>query len=176
VWAVGPQETKATTGSTVSYSGSTLAFKAAALPVNTVAPAIAGSAADGTALASDTGTWTTPGPTFYTSQWQRCDGGGANYVDLAGATTSAYTPFSAVNSKVRVVVTATNTAGSATAASAATARVAATALTTPPVTAGLQLWYDASAENLAEGTFVNTWHDRSGNGRDLTPHSRARSR
>src|SRR5207248_3242218 len=79
----------------------------------------------------------------------------ANYVDLAGATTSAYTPFSAVNSKVRVVVTATNTAGSATAASAATARVAATALTTPPVTAGLQLWYDASAENLAEGTFVN---------------------
>ena len=169
VWAVGPQEAKATTGSTVSYSGSTLAFRAAALPVNTVAPAIAGSPADGTALASDTGTWTRPGPTFYAYQWQRCDGGGANCVDLAGATTSAYTPFSAdVNSKLRVVVTATNTAGSATAASAATARVAATALTTPPVTAGLQLWYDASTENLAEGTFVNTWHDRSGNGRDLT--------
>ena len=118
MWAVGPQEAKATTGSTVSYSGSTLAFKAAVLPLNTVAPAIAGSAADGTALASDAGTWTTLGPTFYTYQWQRCDGGGANCVDLAGATTSTYSR--------------------------------------------------SRTENLAEGTFVNTWHDRSGNGRDLT--------
>jgi hypothetical protein len=40
---------------------------------------------------------------------------------------------------------------------------------TPPVTAGLQLWYDASQEAYVNGAPVTQWSDRSGHGRDLTP-------
>ena len=73
---------------------------------------------------------------------------------------------------IRVAVTATNSLSGATATSAQTAVVVpATAPpppTSPPVTAGLQLWYEAGTEAYTEGQAVTTWTDKSGFGRDLS--------
>ena len=94
-----------------------------ALPANTVAPALSGTALEGQALAVDNGSWS-GSPTSYAYQWRRCDSVGANCSDISGATSSSYTLVAAdVGSKIRGAVTATNASGSATATSAATAVV-----------------------------------------------------
>lgn len=93
---------------------------AATAPVNTVLPAISGTATEGQVLSASTGTWTgSPTPT-YAYQWKR---GGTN---ISGATASTYTLVTAdVGSTITVTVTATNSAGSASATSNATGTVAA---------------------------------------------------
>jgi uncharacterized repeat protein (TIGR01451 family) len=95
-------------------------------PANTVAPSISGSATAGQVLTADPGTWTgSPSPTL-SYQWRRCDAAGANCVDISGATASTYTAVSGdVGATLRVVVTGTNSAGSASATSAQTATIAA---------------------------------------------------
>jgi uncharacterized repeat protein (TIGR01451 family) len=104
-------------------------------PANTVPPTIGGSAVAGQLLSAATGTWTgSPSPT-HGYQWRRCDAAGSNCANVAGATTSSYTLVSGdIGSTLRVEVTGTNVAGSATATSAQTATVAA-ASTTPANTA-----------------------------------------
>lgn len=94
-------------------------------PVNTVAPAITGTATVGNTLSCSTGTWTgTPTPT-YTYQWQK---GTSN---ISGATSSTYlVDILNSGSTIRCVVTATNSAGSASANSAATASVPVPAIGT----------------------------------------------
>lgn len=81
-------------------------------PVNTVAPLISGTFQVGFTLSVSTGTWTgSPTPT-YTYQWRR---GGGN---ISGATSSSYTLQTVdTGETVSCVVTATNTAGSASATS-----------------------------------------------------------
>jgi hypothetical protein len=97
-------------------------------PSNTALPTITGTAQDGQTLTSTTGTWNGTTPLTYSRQWRRCDSAGANCTDISGATATTYTATSAdVASKIRVVVTATNGAGSANATSAATAAVTAVA-------------------------------------------------
>jgi hypothetical protein len=87
-------------------------------PVNTVAPAITGTATVGNTLSCSTGTWTgTPTPT-YTYQWQK------GTTNISGATSSTYlVDILNSGSTIRCVVTATNSAGSASANSANTASV-----------------------------------------------------
>jgi len=86
-------------------------------PVNTVLPAITGTATEGQTLTASAGTWT--GSPTYSYQWKR---GG---VSIDGATASTYLLVSAdVGSTITVTVTATNAGGSASATSAATASVA----------------------------------------------------
>lgn len=81
-------------------------------PVNTVAPAITGTAEVGETLTCSTGTWTGTGTITYARQWQR-DG-----VDIAGATGSTYTLVSADGgASVRCIVTATDDEGSRSAVS-----------------------------------------------------------
>jgi hypothetical protein len=116
-------------------------------PVNTVAPAVTGTASFGSTLTTNNGTWTgAPAPTF-TYQWQRVT------TNISGATSSTYVLVAAdVGNTIRCVVTATNsvapsgvsansnstasvvavvpgapTIGTATATSATTATVAFTA-------------------------------------------------
>lgn len=101
-------------------------------PVNTAVPTITGTPQVGVQLTSTTGTWTgVPTPT-YTHQWQRAG------VDIPGATAANYTPVPADADQIlRVVVTATNSAGSASANSANTAAVTQTpANTAAPVLSG----------------------------------------
>ena len=98
---------------------------AGAPPVNTVLPAVTGTAKDGQTLTSTTGTWTGTSITFV-RQWMRCDGAGGTCVAITGATATTYVLKPAdVGATIRVQVTATNAGGSAQASSAQTAVVAA---------------------------------------------------
>lgn len=96
-----------------------VALEGGQLPVNTVLPAITGTATVGQTLTASTGTWTGDPTITYTRQWLR-DGS-----PIAGATASTYVLVSADQTrKVSVTVTATNSLGSASATSAQTATVA----------------------------------------------------
>lgn len=91
-------------------------------PANTVAPVASGTPTVGQVLSVTNGTWTgNPDPT-YTYQWQR----GPTPTDIAGATAATYTLVVAdADATVRCMVTATNTAGSASTASNTLGPVAA---------------------------------------------------
>ena len=92
-------------------------------PQNSSAPTVSGSPAVGGTLTAGNGTWT-DSPTSFAYQWQRCDANGGNCVDIAGATSGTYSPTVAdQTSRLRVVVTASNAVGSASAPSAATSAV-----------------------------------------------------
>lgn len=94
---------------------------AGAAPVNTVLPAITGTAQDGQTLTVSNGTWSNS-PTAYARQWKRA---GTN---IAGATGTTYTCVTAdVGLVITCTVTATNATGSASATSAGTAAVTAAA-------------------------------------------------
>lgn len=99
---------------------------AAIAPVNTVAPAITGTAQVGVALTLGNGTWDgEPAPSF-TRKWQVSDTGTGGWTDIVGATNATYTPVTGnVGKYLRGVVTATNVAGTSSKESAATAAVIA---------------------------------------------------
>jgi len=112
---------------------------APAPPVNTSVPTITGTPRDGSVLTGDRGTWTGTDPITYTTRWQRCDSVGANCIDITGATNPTYTASGAdIGSRLRVVYTATNAAGNASATSAPTAvvTVAPPVNTNPPAVSG----------------------------------------
>jgi hypothetical protein len=115
-------------GSATAVSGQTALVAAAPVataPVNTALPAISGSAVVGQTLTASTGTWSWA-PASYAYQWRHCDSAGANCANVTGATANSYALQSAdAGSTLRVVVTATNTAGSTSATSAQTGLVAA---------------------------------------------------
>jgi hypothetical protein len=95
-------------------------------PVNTTAPTILtpSQVFTGAALSTHPGAWSAPtgaGSIAYGYQWQDCDAQGNNCTAIAGAQTASYTPTpSDVGHTLRVVVTATDNDGLASAASAVT--------------------------------------------------------
>ncbi len=92
-------------------------------PVNTAPPAILGSAQQGQTLTASPGSWSGAQPIIPAYQWERCDTNGANCANV-GSGGSSYTLTNAdVGSTIVVAVTASNSAGSATASSAATMAV-----------------------------------------------------
>lgn len=100
--------------------------QAQAAPTNTSPPTVSGTAAKGQTLAAGTGSWTGTAPISFAFQWRRCDSAGANCSSIAGATNTTYVLQSAdVGSRMRVLVTASNAEGTASALSDATAVVAA---------------------------------------------------
>jgi RHS repeat-associated protein len=140
-------------GSASATSAATAVVIAAA-PVNTAAPTISGTAKDGQTLTSTTGTWTGTTPLTYGRQWRRCDAAGANCADIAGATATTYAVAPAdVGKTLRIVLTATNTAGSASATSAQTAAAtaAAPANTVAPAVSG------TLKEGVALSASTGTW-------------------
>jgi len=110
-------------GSATATSAPTALVQASGAPVNTSPPTITGTAQVGQTLTGSTGTWA-GNPTSFGVQWQRCNASGGSCVNIAGATSGTYvvTPGD-VGSTLRVVVTATNASGSASATSAPTATV-----------------------------------------------------
>jgi hypothetical protein len=138
-------------------------------------PSVGGTAADGTTLSANPGSWNGTGPLTYTYQWERCNAAGNSCHDIAGATQSSYTPTgNDIGSTIRVVVTATNDAGSSTpVTSAATAVTVPTApsSTAPPslpaaATQGHTLTADPGTWK-GTGTITNTYQwqrcDAAGN-------------
>ena len=107
-----------------------------AVPVNQSPPSIDGAAQEGTVLNASHGRWASGPAVSYAYQWRRCLADGTGCVDVANATDRVYPAGTAdVAHTVRVVVTATNRDGSASATSAATATVAALAVQAPHNTA-----------------------------------------
>src|SRR5690242_18692392 len=92
-------------------------------PGNTAPPAITGTAQESHSLAASTGSWSN-NPTSFAYQWRRCDSSGNACSDILGANSSAYTLQAAdVGSTMRVIVSATNAAGTSAATSNHTAVV-----------------------------------------------------
>lgn len=96
------------------------AIASAAAPQSTAAPTITGTAKEGATLTAGDGTWSN-GPTSFSYQWQRCASDGTGCGDLAAASAKTYVLVAGdVGHTVRVVVTASNADGKASATSAAT--------------------------------------------------------
>jgi hypothetical protein len=127
------------------------------VPGNSAPPAISGTARDGSTLTASTGTWSGAGPITFAYQWRRCDDGGAECADIPGATGSTYVLTSAdVDHRLRVRVTATNSAGPASAESAPSGKVEPRppAITgTPSITGTLQ---DGSTLTAVDGAWTGT--------------------
>ncbi len=108
-------------------------------PANTSLPTVSGTAREGATLTTSPGTWS-GSPTSFANQWRRCNASGSSCADIPGATGTTYALTSAdVGSTVRVLVTASNAGGSASASSAATAVVipaAAPVNVSPPAVSG----------------------------------------
>jgi hypothetical protein len=101
-----------------------VAGASAAAPQNTAVPTIAGTAREGQTLTASDGTWSNS-PTSFSFQWQRCGSDGTGCGDITGATSKTYVAvIGDVGHTLRVVVTATNADGKASANSAATDVVA----------------------------------------------------
>ena len=129
-------------------------------PQNTVLPSLSGVVVQGQSLAADPGSWSgSPAPSFG-YQWQRCDAGGQGCADIASATNSSYLLVGAdVGGTVRVVVTGSNSAGSASAASVVSAVVAAAPGPQNPVIDNF---------NRANGPIGSNWAQMFGGFVDLT--------
>jgi hypothetical protein len=110
-------------GTATAQSAPTGVVLASQAPANSSLPTISGVAQVGQTLTGTTGSWT-GAPTSFAFQWQRCDSGGANCVDISGTSSGIYTVGSGdVGSTIRVTVTATNAFGSTRAVSLPTSVV-----------------------------------------------------
>jgi hypothetical protein len=111
-------------------------------PVNTTEPSISGTTTQGRVLFASVGTWVGATPITFAYQWVRCgaDGGaadGSNCPSISGATSASYLLVSDdIGQRIRVRITASNSAGAQTIASNATAAVqgVSTPPAPPPVT------------------------------------------
>jgi hypothetical protein len=117
-------------GETSANSAVTDLVSSNVAPKNTAKPAIGGNPQVGEELTNDHGVWT-GGVRSFAYQWQRCDTAGNGCIDVTGATGSSYGVRALdAGHTMKVVVTATNLAGSAKAVSDAT-RVVLTASAPP---------------------------------------------
>ena len=92
-----------------------------AAPANTSSPTISGTATKGQTLVAGTGSWTGTTPISFAFEWRRCDSAGANCSPITAATNTTYTLQDAdVGARLRVLVTASNSEGTASALSDAT--------------------------------------------------------
>ncbi|MGO9788742.1 MAG: hypothetical protein ACLP8S_04185 [Solirubrobacteraceae bacterium] len=125
----------------------------ASKPSNTSPPIISGTTTVGQNLTSSTGAWSGTAPISYSYQWQLCTG---SCSDIGGATSSSYLVIAAdVGAKLEVVVTATNTAGSAQATSSEVGPIAASGPTTAQITAALSNVLTPSGKAAKIAAIVN---------------------
>ena len=123
-----------------------------AAPTNTSPPAVSGEAREGQTLTASAGEWTEA--TTTSLQWERCNPAGGSCVALSGETGNSH-PLGAadVGSTLRVVVTASNGGGSATAASPVTAPV----LPLPPANLSAPTISGTAQEGQQLSTTTGTW-------------------
>ncbi len=128
-------------------------------PVNTGMPTVTGLPQAGQTLTATNGNWSGTQPISYSYQWMRCDSGGAGCNAITGATSVSYAVTGAdVGSTLKVMVTATNSVGSAGSTSAATTIVQATSSapvnTAQPTITGTS--QDGQMLNAVPGTWNGT--------------------
>lgn len=125
--STGPHTIAASYGGDGNFNGSSSSAQTVTVqpppPSNTAPPTISGAAQVGQRLTESHGSWSNS-PTSYSYQWEDCDSSGNNCQAISGATGQSYTlTGSDAGHTVRVVETATNSAGSAQSASAPTRAV-----------------------------------------------------
>lgn len=124
-------------------------------PSNTGAPSVGGTPQEGKVLTADPGDWNGTGPVDYDYQWQRCDAAGNNCVNVPGATGSTYTPGSGdVGGTIRVIVTASNDAGSS---APATSPPSGVVLPAAPATTGTPTVTGTPAQGQVLTANPGTW-------------------
>jgi hypothetical protein len=138
-------------------------------PALLTAPTITGTVTQGQTLTANPGTWKGDPPIAFTYKWRRCSSTGAACVQIGTASTYTLAAID-VYSVIQLAVTATNNTKAVSAPNVNTAQVqpAAPPNIALPVTANLELWFDASQETYANSEKVMKLTDRSGLGRDLT--------
>jgi len=100
-------------------------------------PYVAGSAQVGHTLTARNGDWGGTQPLTFSYLWRRCGSGGGNCADVSGATSKTYALASAdLGHRMRVRVTAANSAGSSSAVSRPSAVVQAAPTPPPPGPSG----------------------------------------
>jgi hypothetical protein len=110
----------------LALAGSAAAAGHVVPPKNTSLPAIFGDVKVGHALAATSGTWTGTQPIILSYRWRDCDTAGTHCADIPGATSASYSPVTEVrNGRLRVAVTAKNSAGSRSVVSSPTSIVQA---------------------------------------------------
>jgi hypothetical protein len=121
----------------VSAVGIAGASTAADPPTVRSLPAVTGVAEVGRTLTAANGTWGGTEPLVFTYQWRRCGRAGSNCATIPRATTQTYVLVAADRGhRMRVRVTAANSAGSRSAVSPPSAIVRAPATSPPPGPAG----------------------------------------
>src|SRR5207249_3735323 len=94
------------------------------LPLLSTPPTIVGPPEAGQLLAAVPGLWEGGKPLTFTYQWRRCDAAGATCAAISSATAETYRPVSDdVGHSLKVLVTATSAAGTASTTTAPTAAV-----------------------------------------------------
>ena len=131
----------------------TVVVEPAGAPTNTGLPAVTGVAVEGQSLSASTGTWT-GSPTSFAYQWEDCNSSGESCASIAKATKASYKLAAGdVGHTVRVIVTATNASGSASATSAPTATV----LPVPPTSTALPAITGSVVEGQSLSASTGTW-------------------
>ena len=122
-------------------------------PSNDTPPSITGSAAVGSTLTADNGTWSgSPTPSL-TRQWRRCNASGGSCSDIGGSTGTTYLLLAAdVGSTIRVKVTGTSTSGTTSVESTQTAIV-----TGPPVNTVLPSITGTASRGQTLTALAGTW-------------------
>jgi hypothetical protein len=144
-------------GALTAFAGSGVAAQGSAAaaqysPTNSAAPTISGTAQVDQTLTAANGTWNSQTTPTFSYQWQRCDNLGNACAAIAGSTQQTYKVTTTdVGKTIRVVVTATNPDGAATATSSQTAVVTAGG-TPPPSTSGCPNDKATSPINVSEVT------------------------
>ena len=111
-------------GSASTSAASSTTSSTTAPPANESPPTISGSATVGQALSASTGSWSGGTPIRFAFEWKRCDSSGGACSTISGANSQTYSVVASdVGHTLRVAVTATNGAGTASQLSSSTAVV-----------------------------------------------------
>jgi uncharacterized protein YukE len=151
----GPVRTLAPTFARAASDGSSLKAAPARRPHRKSLPRISGTLEDGQILTASDGSWKGSTPLSFSYQWEECPK--KHCAAIAGATETSYRLTTAeIGRKMTVLVTARNSAGTATAKAKATGAVAAgpPVNTAPPIVAGTPL--PGQTLSASSGAWVGT--------------------
>jgi hypothetical protein len=164
-WQTPSARTAGTTGSPAGPADSAPDWQTVA-PAAGSPPSIFGTAQTGNQLTSTNGTWIGASATGFTYQWLRCDSAGNGCANIGGASSSSnYAVVSAdIGHRLRVIVIASNSAGSTSSTqSNATSVVTQAGVVTPPSNSAypvVSFGYNQSAPLI--GSYVSatagTWN------------------